>query len=67
MIQGVTNYCLNKFCPIFIIAFLLFLNLGFKTWEPYVIMALVFFTERFSFKTGYAVAYCESNGIKINE
>jgi len=66
MIEGIVNYSLNKFCPIFIIAFLLFLNFGFVVWEPYVIMGLVFFVEKFNFKTGYAVAYCESKGINIH-
>ena len=67
MIDGVINYSLNKFCPVFIIAFLLFLNFGFTDWEPYIIIGLVFFIERFNFKTGYAVAYCETRGINIDE
>jgi len=28
-------------------------------------MALIFFIDRFSFKTGYAVCFCEQNGIDI--
>ena len=63
----VINYSLNKFCPTFAIAFLLFLNFNFAEWEPYVIMGLVFFIEKFNFKTGYAVAYCEAKGIEISE
>jgi len=30
-------------------------------------MGLVFFIEKFNFKTGYAVAYCEAKGIEISE
>ena len=32
-------------------------------WEPYVIMGLVLFVDRFSFKVGYSVAFCEKRGI----
>jgi len=59
--QAVIDYCLNKFCPFIIIGFLLFANFGFETWEPYAIMALTVFIERFNFKVGYSVAYCEKH------
>jgi len=67
MTSDIINYSLNKFCPLFLISFILFLNFGFLTWEPYIIMGLIFFVERFNFKTGYAVAYCEYRDININE
>ena len=59
----VFNYCLNKFCPFLVIVALVFLNFELTTWEPYVIIAMVIFIERFSFKVGYSVAYCEENNI----
>ena len=60
---AIFNYCLNKFCPFLIIGFLVFSNFGFLTWEPYAITGLVVFIERFSFKVGYSVAFCEKRGI----
>lgn len=57
------NFLLNKFLPFFIIAFLCFLKMGFNCFEPYVIMSMCFFTSHFHFKTGYALAFCEANGI----
>jgi hypothetical protein len=67
MIGQLINYSLNKFCPPIIISFLLFLNFGFLTWEPYVIMGLIFFIEKFNFNTGYAVAFCEAKGIRFDQ
>jgi len=46
-INSIINYTLNKFCPIAVVAFLLFVNFGFQTWEPYVIMSLVYFAQTF--------------------
>lgn len=61
--NSVINYTLNKFCPISVVAFLLFVNLGFLTWEPYVIMGLVYFAQTFHYKVGYSVAICEERGL----
>ena len=66
MNQAVVDYGLNKFIPFGIVGFLLFYNSGYETWEPYVISALILFIDRFSFKTGYSVAYCERNNINLN-
>ena len=60
---AIFNYCLNKFCPFLIIGFLVFSNFGFFVWEPYAIIGLVVFVDRFSFKVGYSVAFCEERGI----
>lgn len=59
------NYCLNKFVPYLVIGFVLFWQLGALTWAPYIVLAFVFFIDKFSFKTGYSVAYCEKRGINI--
>ena len=59
----VFNYCINKFCPLIVIGVLLVLKMGYETWEPYAVMALVLFVGHFNFKVGYAVATCESKGL----
>lgn len=41
--------------------------MGFYTFEPYVIMSLVWFVSHFNFKAGYAVAYCEKNNIDLDD
>lgn len=46
-----------------IVTFLVFSKFELTTWEPYVIMGMILFIERFSFKVGYSVAYCERRGI----
>jgi hypothetical protein len=61
------NYMLNKFCPYVAISFALFSYMSFSAWQPYLIMAMVFFIDKFSFKAGYSVAYCESKGINLND
>jgi hypothetical protein len=61
------NYCCNRFLPYVFVGFLLFWHLGYITWPPYAILAFIFFIDRFSFKTGYAVAYCEKRGIDMNK
>jgi hypothetical protein len=66
---AVLDYCLNKFCPFLILGGLLFLNLEANSWVPYAILALAIFIERFSFKVGYSVGFCEKNNLfdKDNE
>ena len=60
------EYLSNKFCPYVIVAFLVFYKIGFNSWEPYAIMGLIYFIDRFSFKTGHAVATCTERGIDID-
>jgi len=57
------NYSLNKMCPLGIIIFLLFTNFTIARFEPYVIIALIFFIERFNYKVGYSVAICEERNL----
>lgn len=63
MKQAVLDYCLNKFCPFLILGALLFLNFEVTNWVPYAILATVIFIERFSFKVGYSVGFCEKNNL----
>ena len=52
--------------PTIMIAFLVFYSIGFQSIEPYAVMVLLLFSQHFHYKSGYAVAYCESKGIKID-
>lgn len=65
--NSVLNYTLNKFCPIAVVSFLTFLNFGFLTWEPYIIVGLVAFAQNFHYKVGYSVAICEERGLLKDE
>jgi len=62
----VINYCLNKFVPYGILLFVIFYEMDYLTFYPYVASAFVLFIDRFSFKTGYAVAYCEARNIDLD-
>ena len=59
------NYCLNKFCPYIVIFTVLYVLLGFTQPLVYIILPFVMYIDRFSFKAGYSVAYCESKGIDL--
>ena len=61
--EAIINYSLNKFCPLLVIGFIVFSQFGIATWEPWVVMGMVLFAERFNYNSGYAVAYCEKRGI----
>ena len=65
-LQPVVDYCFNKFCPFIMVIFLIFSKFELTMWEPYAIIGLILFIERFSFKVGYSVAFCEKKGIDIN-
>lgn len=57
------NYTLNKFCPLLVVSFLVFLNFSFLAWEPYVIMFMFFFSQDFHYKSGYSMAVCEKHNL----
>lgn len=59
------NYMLNKFCPYIAIFAVLFILLEFSQPLVYIIIPFVMYIDRFSFRAGYSVAYCESNGIDL--
>ena len=61
------NYSLNKFSPYLIMAFLLFYDSGFSVWRSIVCLGLCFFIDKFSFKAGYSVAYCEAHNIDLDD
>jgi hypothetical protein len=61
--QAIINYCLNRSCPAIMLLFIIFANFKLTQWEPYVIIGLIMFIDRFQFKVGYSVGYCEARGI----
>tara|TARA_Y100000310_G_scaffold184469_1_gene184599 strand:+ start:299 stop:511 length:213 start_codon:yes stop_codon:yes gene_type:complete len=63
MSNAVVNYCFNKFCPFLVVGALLFLSFEVTDWIPYAILLMVLFIERFSFKVGYSVGFCEKNDL----
>lgn len=61
--QAIINYCLNRFCPILMLGFLFFMHLDLTSWPPYAMIAILIFMDRYQFKVGYSVGYCEAKGI----
>ena len=64
---SIINYTLNKFAPTLLVVFLLFTTLGFETWEPYIIVGLMVFSQVFHYKVGYSVAICRERGLLDEE
>jgi len=62
-LNSALNYTLNKFCPILFVGLVCFLGFGLDSWEPYVILGLVAFTQSFHYRAGYSVAICEERGL----
>jgi hypothetical protein len=67
MSSYVVNYVCNKFCPYIVILFSLFYNSDIQPFNAIIILAACFFIDKFSFKTGYSVAYCEENNIDLEK
>lgn len=61
------NFCLNKFCPYFVVFFVLYFLLEFSEPLVYIIIPFIMYIDRFSFKSGYSIAYCENKGIDLND
>lgn len=61
----VVNYVCNKFGPYIVLLIALFYNSGMEPVNAVIALAACFFIDKFSFKTGYSVAYCEENNIDI--
>lgn len=64
--NAIINYALNKFIPYLIILGLVFSQMDYATIYPYITMGFILFVDKFSFKTGYSVAYCEKNNIDLD-
>jgi len=61
------NFCLNRFCPYIAILFLLFYNSGIDAWKSLAILAFCMFVDRFSYRAGYSVAYCQAKGVNLDD
>ena len=59
--QAAVDYILNRFCPYIIISFLLFTKLEFTDFEPYVIIGLICYLDKFSFNVGHSVGTYQNN------
>ena len=46
---AIVDYCLNKFCPLLIIGFLVFTQFSAMDWIHYLIMGLILFIEKNNF------------------
>lgn len=66
MMNHIINYSLNKFVPYLCLFFFIFSQMDYATLYPYATIAFIFFIDKFSFKTGYSVAYCEKNNIDLD-
>tara|TARA_R110000824_G_C15213286_1_gene676859 strand:+ start:830 stop:1066 length:237 start_codon:yes stop_codon:yes gene_type:complete len=63
------NHLCHKLFPYIIISFLIIGKFGLTTWEPYVIMGLIFFVDKYNYKIGYFCCLMErvSTSIIPNE
>jgi len=61
--QTILNYCLNRFCPIILVGFFILSAFSLTDWKLYALSGLIFFMDRFQFKIGYSVGYCDAKGI----
>lgn len=61
--QAIVNYTLNRFCPMIILGFIIFSNFALDNWHLYALVALMVFMDKYQFKIGYSVGFCEGRGI----
>ena len=47
------NHICHRAFPFLIITYLLYCTIGLSSWPPYIILALLIFTERYNYKIGY--------------
>ena len=58
-----TDYILNKFCPLLVVGLLCFINFGFLKFEPYIIIAMLVYSSHFNYKVGYSMGICKKHGL----
>ena len=58
------NYSLNKFMPFCLVSFICFYSFGYMTWEPYLVLSLMLFSNTYHSKCGYAQCCLEVGVIK---
>lgn len=54
------NYAMNKYMPLVMVCFICFYTLGYETWQPYLIVGLMMFSNSYNFKCGYAHSFLEN-------
>ncbi len=62
----IINFILNKVCPYLCIFVILFTTVGLSNPLCYFIIPFIIFIDKYSFKAGYSVAYCEVKKIDLN-
>ena len=62
----IINFFLNKVFPYICILTILFTSVGLSNLSCYLIIPFVAFIDKYSFRTGYAVAFYEHNNINLN-
>ena len=53
LLTATVNHICHKAFPYLIISFLLWVTLGLTRWEPYAIMGLIIFMDKYNDKIGY--------------
>ena len=66
-LQATIDHLANKLFPLVIIGFLLWAQFGFDAWQPYTIMGLIFFIQKYHFKLGYYSRLIESEDISYEK
>ena len=61
------EYALNKYMPLALVTFICFYTLGYETWEPFVVVGLMLFSNHFNFKCGYVHGNLDKNGWDIDD
>ena len=61
------EYSLNKYMPLALVTFICFYTLGYETWEPFVVVGLMLFSNHFNFKGGYVHGNLDKNGWDIDD
>lgn len=65
--NAIINYSLNKLCPYFIIAFVLFYNSGLDPLRSIIVIITCIFIDKFAFNAGYSYAYCKKHNIPLDD
>ena len=60
------DYMLNKCMPVLLVGYICVNSFGYKTWEPYVILGFIFFSNNFNFNCGYAKCVVDNEESKEN-
>ena len=55
------DYILNRLCPYLIIVSILFYEFEFLSYQPYAIIALIWFLEKSSFCVGHSVGHYQND------